>query len=511
MERKADLVVVGGGPAGYGAALRAARLGAGVVLVTDEEPGGVCLRRGCIPSKALLEVARRVRELRGAGEAGLRVERWTVDLEGVHAFRDRAVRALTAGLQHLLRAAGVQVVLGRARLDGPGRVLVVPAGARPGGGGAGGGTVPAPAGPAGGEVWEAPRVLLATGSRPARLPWAEGDLFWDSDRALEVPLVPERLAVVGAGPVGMEMATVYHALGSHVTVVELLPRVLPAEDEDVSAEVARLYERRGVRVLTGVRVMRAEAASGAVRLHLELAASASRAGAENAVPAGEIAATGSGLVPATVEADAVLVAAGRRPRSEDLGLETVGLAAAAGGPGAGGGWIRVGPDLATGAPGVWAAGDVTGQRLLAHYALAQGVAAVEAAFGRPLSVNLDVVPACTFTLPEVASVGLTEVQAARRGEVLAARFPFRANGRAVTGGERDGFVKVVADAATRRVLGVHAVGPGAAEIVHEGALAVAAGLDLGRLASTIHAHPTYSEALLEATLLAVGLPRHLAT
>ncbi len=494
-----DLLVVGGGPAGYGAALRAARLGARVVLVNEEEPGGVCLRRGCIPSKALLEVARRVRELRDAEALGLRVAGFAVDLEAVRAFRDRAVRTLTASLQQLLRAAGVQVVRGRGRLDGPGRVLVSPAVGVSGWGGAGSageGRATGAAAKAEAEVWEAPRVLLATGSRSGRPRWAEGEPFWDSDAAVALPFVPPRLAVVGAGPVGMEMATVYHALGSQVTVLELLPRVLPAEDEEVSAEIARLYERRGFRLLAGVRVTGAEVGGGAVRLHLEPAAP---------VAAGEDVARGSGGGSLrAVEAEAVLVAVGRRPNTAGLGLETVGLAPA----GEGAGWLAVGPDLATVAPGVWAAGDVTGQRLLAHYALAQGVAAVEAAFDRPRTVDLDVVPACTFTLPEVGSVGLTEAQAAARGPVLVGRFPFRASGRAMAAGERDGFVKVVADAGTRRVLGVHAVGPGAAEIVHEGALAVAAGLDLDRLAATIHAHPTHSEALVEAALLAAGLPRH---
>ncbi len=540
--RRADLVVVGGGPAGYGAALRAARLGAQVVLVTDEAPGGTCLHRGCIPSKALLEVARRARELREAGAFGLRVEGVAVDLSSVRAFRDRAVRTLAAGLDHLLRAAGVEVVRGRGRLEGPGRVRVDrvadpspgDTGAQRGGASARRGVTvaaPGPAAPRGEEaageslLLAAPRIVVATGSVPVRLPWARGQAFWDSARALALASVPPRLVVVGAGPVGMELATVYHALGSRVTVVELLPRVLPGEDEDVSAEMARLYERRGIRLLTGVRVAAAEAGTGVVRLHLEpsgpAGAPASAAGAAGAsVAGGARAVAGGNPPPSLLEAEAVLVAAGRRPHTGGLGLETVGLAPETGtgrGPGSTrregapaqhGGWLAVGSDLATAAPGIWAAGDVVGRRLLAHYALAQGVAAVEAAFGQPRTVDLEVVPACTFTLPEVGSVGLTEAQAAARGPVLVGRFPFRANGRAVAAGERDGFVKVVADGESRRVLGVHVVGPGAAEMVHEGALAVAAGLGLDRLAATIHAHPTHSEALAEATLLAAGLPRH---
>ncbi len=465
MAARADIIVVGGGPAGYVAALRAARLGARVALVERDGLGGTCLQRGCIPSKALLEVARALRALGRFREMGVRVGAWELDLEQVRRWRDRPVRLLARGVEALLGAAGVEVIRGEARLEAPGRVAVrLPEGEE--------------------ARLEGRWLLLATGSLPAPLPACAGAACWDSDRALALPEVPSRLAVIGGGPVGVELGSVYAALGSRVTVVEALPRLLPREDAEVGVALARSLERQGIAVLTGARLARLEAPQGAgFVLHLEPAPGAAAGG------------------PVRLEADRVLVAVGRRPAVAGLGLARLGLPE---------GWIEVDDEGRTAVPGVLAAGDVTGRVLLAHAASAQGIAAVEAALGHPRTVRLDLIPSCTFTWPEVASVGLTEEAARARGwDVLVGRFPFSASGRAAAAGEREGFVKVVADRGTRRLLGVHIFGPDASTLIHEAALALAAGLTLSDVERTVHAHPTLSEAFGEACLAAEGRALHL--
>lgn len=469
---KADLVIVGGGPAGYVAALRAAQLGAGVVLLEGAEVGGTCLNRGCIPTKALLAVAHTVESLRQAGRLGVRVEGWSLDLPAVRRHRERAVRTLRGGVEKLLRDAGVRVVAGWGRLSGPGRVEVH-AGPAPA---AGGGRAPRAPEPA--DVLEARNVLLAPGSLPAAPQGLAAEGLWDSDAAQRLEKVPERLAVIGGGPVGVEFADLYAALGARVTLVEVLPRLLPREDADLGAALARALERRGVAVHVGTRVAGLEGdGGGGFRLKLE----------------------GDGAPP-VVEADAVLVAVGRRPNVAALGLESVGLPA---------GWVAVDEAMRTAVPGLLAAGDVTGRHLLAHAASAQGIVAVEAAFGHRPRLRMDLVPACVFTRPEVASVGLSEEAARSQGrDVVVGRFPFSANGRAAAEGEREGFVKVVAEAGTGRLLGAHVLGPGASALVHEAALAIAAGLGLDDVEGVIHAHPTFSEALPEACLAAAGRPLH---
>ncbi len=467
MEGKADLVIVGGGPAGYVAALRAAQLGARAVLVESGDVGGTCLNRGCIPTKALLAVAHTVETLRQAQRLGVRVDGWSLDLAAVRRHRDRAVRTLRSGVEALLRAAGVEVIAGVGRLAGPGRVEVYDRPAE---------AIPA-SHPA--AVLEGRNILLAPGSLPAALPSLPAERLWDSDAALALEAVPERLVVIGGGPVGVEFADLYAALGSRVSVVEALPRLLPRQDAELGEGLARALERRGIRVHAGTRVtaLEGEAGSG-FRLALE----------------------GEGAPPA-LEADAVLVAVGRRPNVAGLGLESIGLPA---------GWVAVDGSMRTAVPGLFAAGDVTGQHLLAHAAAAQGVAAVETTLGRQPRLRLDLVPACVFTWPEVASVGLGEEAARSQGrEVVVGRFPFSANGRATAEGEREGFVKVVAEAGTGRLLGVHVLGPAASTLVHEAALAIAAGFGLGDIDRVIHAHPTFSEALSEACLAAEGRALHL--
>lgn len=463
------------------AALRAARLGARVVLIEQDALGGTCLNRGCIPSKALLEVARTIRSLGRAGEMGIRVAGWSVDLEQVRRWRDRPVRLLARGVERLLQAAGVEVVRGRGVVAGPGAVdvLDVDTGARA-------------------DRVEAPRLFLAAGSLPAPLPLPGGG-YWDSDRALELPEVPPRLAVIGGGPIGVEMASVYAALGAEVFLIEMAPRLLPREDGEVGEALARALQRQGIRIHTATRVTGLDPLGGGYRLGLAGPGPVGDTGGGPAV--GTAGGPGGATGPAGLEVDRVLVAIGRRPASEGLGLENVGLPA---------GWVRVDAGLQTAVPGVYAFGDITGRYLLAHAASAQGVVAAERALGHPPSVNLDLVPACTFTWPEVASVGLTEEAARAAGhDLLVGRFPFTASGKAAAMGERDGFVKVVADRGSRRLLGAHVIGPDASTLIHEAALGLAAGVTLADVERTIHAHPTLSESFAEACLAADGRALHL--
>lgn len=463
---RADVAIIGGGPAGYVAALRAAQLGARVVLVERDRPGGACLFRGCIPTKALLEAVRTARALGRAREMGLLAGEVRWDLAGLRRWRDRAVRPVAEGVKQLLQGAGVTVLAGQGRLNGPGRVEVLVEGGRVA------------------ESLESPAVVLAAGSLPSPLPLGEAaGAFWDSDRALALEDVPARLCIVGGGPVGVEFASIYHALGAEVHLCEFMPRLLPREDEDLGLELGRLLGRRGIRLHTGTRVTAAEPLDGGgFRLTLEPAG------------AGEAANT-------TLEVDAVLAAVGRRPAFDGLGLETVGLAP---------GWVATGEGQATAVPGIYAAGDLTGRHLLAHAASAQGVVAVETALGHAPSVNLELVPSCTYTWPEVASVGLTAQAARARGhEVLEGRFPFSANGRAAALGEREGFVKVVAEAGTRRLLGCHIIGADASALIHEPALGLGLGATLEDVERIIHAHPTLNEAFAEACLAASGRALHL--
>lgn len=472
MTQKADLVIIGGGPAGYVAALCAARIGASVVLVEKDALGGTCLNRGCIPSKALIRVARTLRSLARAGEMGIRVDDWSVDLEGVRRWRDRPVRVLVRGVEQLLAAAGVEVVRGRAALAAAGAVDVEPEG--------GGGSA---------LRYEAPKVFVATGSLPAPLPLPGGGECWDSDRALALEGIPAALAIVGGGPVGVEMAEVYAALGARVSVIEFLPRLLPREDAELGAALGRSLQRRGINVLTSTRLVSlGKGEEGGYRLDL--------------APAGSDGdgAAGVGDVPSFLEVEAVMAAVGRRPAVRGLGLDRVGLSE---------GWLQTDSFMQTSVPGLYAIGDVTGRSLLAHAGSAQGIVAAEHAFGREPTVNLETVPSCTYTWPEVASVGLSEEAARSRGHrVIIGRFPFSANGKAAAAGEREGLVKVVAEEGSRRLLGCHIFGPEASLIIHEAALALVLGATLSDVERTIHAHPTYSEAFAEGCLAADGKALH---
>ena len=456
-----EVSVVGGGPAGYAAAIGLAHGGARVRLVEEAQPGGTCMHRGCIPTKALLESARLARELAAAGEFGIRCTPGAdaVDWEAVRRRQDRVVAGLAAGLGQLLKGCGVAVVRGRGALlpPAPGAVPAVRV-----------------AGPDAGEL-RGDAVVLAVGSAPAAPPIPGRDLpgVLDSDGLLAAPQRPQRLVIIGGGAVGCEFATAHAAFGAQVTILEALPQLLPAADPDIARRLEAAFRRRGITVATGARVLAIEPG---------LVVRAEAAGESVALPA-----------------DAVLIATGRRPRTAGLGLEEAGLRLSAAGA------IEVDARYrCVGAAGVFAAGDAIGGPMLAHAAFAQARAIVAGILGRPLPAPAPI-PAPVYCHPEVAWVGLPEgpPAAGRRS----AKIPYGALGRAHTAGETDGLCKLVAGA-DGRVVGVHLIGAHATELIGAGCLAVARGLSVEELAATPFPHPTLAEGLVESADLLLGHPLH---
>ena len=464
------VLVLGGGPAGYIAAATAARLGAEVTLVEERELGGTCLNRGCVPTKAMVAAAARLAAVRGAAEFGVRVSGVEVDYGALLARREAVTAQLRQGVAHLLRARKVKVVAGRATLAGPGR-LVVASGAR------------LPDGSLAPEALElrGDAVVLASGSEPARLPLFDWDdpRVMTSDELLRLEALPTSLAVVGGGVIGCEFASLFARLGTRVTVVELMDQLLPGEDRRAAQALRQAFRKAGIEVFTGSGVEAVEDA-GAAGLRLRLAG-----GAE-------------------VVAERVLVSVGRQPRSRGLGYEEAGVRLD------GRGFVAVDASLRTSLPDVFAAGDVAGPPLLAHWAYHQGaLAAGNAVTGERRRSDAAVVPSCVYSVPEVASCGLTEDRARAEGrDVEVAQVRFNANSKAVIEGEADGFVRLVCEPGGGRVLGATLVGPHATELVHEVALAVQAGVSLNEVAATIHAHPTLAEAVGEAALAGVGRGLH---
>ncbi|HEV2919250.1 MAG TPA: dihydrolipoyl dehydrogenase [Actinomycetota bacterium] len=491
-----DLVVVGGGPGGYPAAIRAAQLGLRTALVEKERPGGVCLNWGCIPTKAMLRSAEVLETMRHSADYGVLADNVRLDWPAVLERKERVTRTLTDGVAGLLRANGVTVVDGHARLVGPRAVEVVAVGEAPlGPGGPLYNAPPAPDGRPRARL-EGRNLIVATGSTPVLLPIPGIDLpgVVTSDGAFLLGQVPGRVVVIGASAVGAEWATMFSAFGAEVTMVELLATLLPAEDEDIGKALARSFTRRGIKVQTG-------------RTVSEIAPAARGRGGGTGRP-GPLRVTVTdpdGQRPEQVEADVVLVGVGRRPNTAGLDLERAGVATDQRG------WVQVDDRLRTNVPGVHAIGDVTGTVLLAHVASHQGLVAAGVIAGGDERIDYRTVPAATFTHPEVASVGLTEARAREAGhDVVVGRFPFTALGRAQTYGSTEGLVKVVAGRRYREVLGVHIIGPGASDLIPEGVLAMHLEATLDDIADTIHAHPTLGESTMEAAMVALGLPVHTA-
>ncbi|HEX2680871.1 MAG TPA: dihydrolipoyl dehydrogenase [Candidatus Dormibacteraeota bacterium] len=452
-----DVVVIGGGPGGYVAALRAAQLGAKTAIVEKDRMGGTCLVRGCIPTKALLQSSELYTLAKDGATFGLVADRVGFDLGAAQKRKTAVVDQLVKGVEGLLKAGGVTSLKGSARLAGKGVVDVA------------------------GDQVQANDVVIATGSAVARIPLPGAELTIDSDQILELKGVPRRLAVIGGGVVGMEFAAMFAALGSKVTVLEMLPQVLAMVDADLVAVYAKHLGGLGGEIHVNSKVSEVVRQDGALQVRFS-------SGGEGGV----------------VDADQVLLAVGRVPYTQGLEAEQVGVKLERG-------RVLVDEHLHTDADGVWAIGDVIGGIMLAHVASYEGVCAVENIAGHSRVPDYHAAPNCVYTDPEIAHVGLGEKEAKEKGlDIKVGKFPFAASGRALTLGQSEGFAKVIADAQTGKLLGAHIVGPRATDLIAEATLAIQNGLTLEQIDLTIHAHPTLPESLIEAALAAQGRAIHIA-
>ena len=461
-----DVILIGSGPGGYVAAIRAAQLGLSAACVEYEELGGVCLNVGCIPTKALLSSALLVTQLKKARQHGIQLGDMQIDLAPAQKRSRSVAGRLTRGIGHLFKKNGVTHIQGYGRL-------------------AGGGTVEVRDGDGAPTRYHGRNVIIATGSRPRDIPVLviDGERVWSSTHALFQDEAPARLVIVGAGAVGIEFADIYAAYGSKVTVVEMLDRILPVEDEEVSDAVARSYKRRGMEILTSTALQNTEIHDSGVRLTVKDGAGEER----------------------TLEADYVLSAVGRVPNTGDIGLEKAGVSTT------GGGFVEVNEHMETSVPGIFAIGDCAGAPLLAHKGSHEGIVAVEhiagAAHG---TVDYGNIPNCTYCHPEVASVGLTEAQAREAGhDIEVGKFPWVGNGRALAAGDSEGFLKVIRDKRYSEILGAHIVGPGATELIAEFVVGRHLEATVEEMEKAMHPHPTLSEAVAEGALSALGRAIHI--
>ena len=450
-----DVTIIGAGPGGYVAAIRGAQLGLRVALVEkDKRLGGTCGLRGCIPTKQLLMSAHVYEQMQHAKEFGVQASEIKLAFADVQKRKDKVVTKNSAGVSYLMKKNKVTVFSGTGKLALPGRVEVA---------GADGKT----------QTIETKNIIIATGSVVRPIPGFEtdGERVVNSDHILELKEVPKSLIVLGSGAVGTEFASVYSRFGTETTLVELMPRLMPLEDEEVSKELEKSLRKRGIKPMTGTKLEKVEKTEGGVRVTGKDAAGKDVA----------------------LEAAMLLVAVGRMPYLEGLGLEGTKIRVERGN-------VQVDEFCRTGEPNVYAIGDVIPTPWLAHLASKEGILVVEQIAGqKPEPLNMRQVPSCTYCDPEVASVGLTEAKAREMGfDVKAAKFPFSASGKARILGEEEGFVKVVADRKYDEILGVHIIGAHATEIIHEAIVAMRLESTADELGRTIHAHPTVSEAVMEA-------------
>jgi len=455
-----DLVVLGGGPGGYVAAIRGAQLGMKVACV-EKEPalGGTCLRVGCIPSKALLDSTELFHDIQEKAKThGISTGDVSMDVAAMMKRKDGVVDGLTKGVAGLFKKNKIEWVKGFGRLASPDTVEVE--------------------GDDGKRTLKAKNVLLAPGSVPVELPFMkfDGKKIIDSTGALALKEVPGHLVVIGGGYIGLEMGSVWRRLGAKVTVLEMLDAIMPGMDADVVKEATKVLKKQGFDIRTGTKVTGASTKGKKVKVEIE------------------------GGDP--IDADVVLVSVGRRAFTEGMGFEEAGIRLERG-------LIQVDERYHTGVGNVYAIGDAIGGKMLAHKAEEEGIAAVENMAGQHGHVNYDAIPGVCYTWPEAASVGMSEAEAKERGEIKVGKFPFMANGRAKAMGETDGFVKVIADAKTDRLLGLHIFGPRASDLIAEAALAIEFEASSEDIAISVHAHPTLPEAVKEAALAANGRVIHL--
>ena len=458
-----DVLVIGSGPGGYVAAIRAAQLGLKTACAESRDTlGGTCLNVGCIPSKALLHASELFEEAAHGTMAkwGVKAQGVELDLPTMHGTRLEAVRGLTQGIEFLFKKNKVEWLKGHASFESADTVKV------------------------GDRTVRAKNIVIATGSSVTPLPGVEIDQqrIVDSTGALELGEVPSHLVVIGGGVIGLELGSVWRRLGAKVTVVEFLDQILPGMDDDVRKEANKIFKKQGFEFRLGTKVTGAEVKTDGVSLTVEPA---------------------KGGAAETIEASHVLVSIGRRPNTDGLALDKAGLAVNQRGQ------VETDQEFRTKVPGIWAIGDVIPGPMLAHKAEDEGIAVAENIAGLTGIVNHEVIPSVVYTMPEIAGVGLTEAQAREHGEVKVGKFPMLANSRAKTNREPDGFVKVIADAKTDRVLGVWIIASVAGTMIGQAAQAMEFGATSEDIAYTCHAHPTHSEALKEAAMAVTGKPIHI--
>ncbi|TAK13284.1 MAG: dihydrolipoyl dehydrogenase [Rhizorhabdus sp.] len=457
-----DVIVIGAGPGGYVAAIRAAQLGLRTSCAESRETlGGTCLNVGCIPSKAMLHASELYDEAASGKLAKLGIKATVeLDLDTMHGQRRDAVKGLTGGIEYLFKKNKVEWLKGLAAFTGKDSITV------------------------GGKSYRAKNIVIATGSSVTPLPGVEIDekVVVSSTGALELAKVPDHLVVIGGGVIGLELGSVWKRLGAKVTVVEYLDQLLPGMDGEIRKEAAKIFKKQGLELRLSTKVTGVTVKGGKATVTVEPAA---------------------GGAAETLEADAVLVSIGRRPNTDGLALELAGLTTNKRGQ------IEIDHDFRTAIPGIWAVGDVVPGPMLAHKAEDEGIAVAENIAGLTGIVNHDLIPGVVYTMPEIAGIGLTEEDAKARGEVKVGKFPMMANSRAKTNHEPDGFVKVIADAKTDKVLGVHIIASVAGTMIAQAVQAMEFGATSEDIAYTCHAHPTHSEAIKEAAMAVTGKPIHI--
>jgi dihydrolipoamide dehydrogenase len=465
LQKETDVAVIGSGPAGYVCAIRLAQLGKKVIVIDQGSVGGVCFNVGCIPSKALISAGNLFEKMSQASEMGLEIKEAKLNLPKLQAWKESIVKKLTSGVSSLLKANGCEWLTGTARFTGS-HLLEVKNKT---------------------ETFSIKfqTCVIATGSRPAHLPGTqlEGEKILDSTRALSLKHLPKNLLCIGGGYIGLELGTFYSKIGSQVTVVEASPSLLTGIDPELAQVVSRGLEKRGVEILLNTFVQECKTNSKGVWVSFST--------------------KGNGKIKSRIF-DAVLISVGRVPNTDQLSLEKAGLKTDTKG------FIAVDAQRRTLVPHLFAIGDVAGEPLLAHKGSKEGLVAAEAISGQKVAYDVCAMPAVIFTDPEIATVGLTESEARSQGfEVRTGTFPFAANGRALSMGESSGFVKVIGDSKSGRLLGVHCVGPEASNLISEAALALEMGASVEDLSLTVHPHPTLSESLMEAAEVTLGHAIHL--
>jgi len=458
-----DVVIIGGGPGGYVAAIKAAHLGLKAVLVEKDKLGGICLNKGCIPTKALISTTEILNHIQRAEEFGIQVKDYSFDFPAIMKRKDLITRRLSSGVEQLMKANQVRVVLGEGQIVEPGKVEIIDTTGEK-------------------EVIKTKNIVIATGSKVIKLPipGIDSEGVITSDEALSLSELPSKMIIIGGGVVGIEFAGIFKALGVEVTVVEMLPRILLPVDEEIARRLTMSLKRKGIEILTDCKV------KGIKKNNQNLEVLVSTSEGEK-----------------KLKTEKVLLAAGRVPELGNIDVQRLGIELDKGA-------IKVNEKMRTNIPGIYAVGDVVGKIMLAHVASREGIVAVENISGKEVLMDYKVVPNCVFSMPEVASVGLTEAEARKENNnIKVSKFPFMANGKALGMGETEGMVKIIAEADTSELLGVHILGVHASDLIAEGALALSMEATAEEIVNTIHAHPTLAEAIAEAAEGIIGKPIHL--